>query len=635
MHKKSSIEFSSEQFIINENVELRASEQRMRLATEATGVGIWEWNIITDQIYWDAQMFRIYGITPTPNGMIAYNTWSGAVLPEDLPRQEAILKETAQQGGQSSREFRIRRPESGECRCIQAVETVRTNATGQIEWVVGTNLDVTERRLADIALRESEARLRLFIEHGPASIAMFDHNMCYLAASNRWKQDFRLPEDLPIVGRSHYEIFPEIPERWKAVHRRGLSGETLNADEDPFERMDGTTQWVKWEVRPWFNDDGQVGGILTAAEEITERMLARKALHQSREDLNRAQAVGQLGSWRLDVVQNLIFWSEENHRIFGVPEGTPLSYETFLETVHPDDREYVDEEWQAALRGEPYAIEHRIVVNGQVKWVREKAYLEFDEAGGLRGAFGITQDITGRKLAELALQEANHHKDEFLAMLAHELRNPLASLCNAGKVIRLLAKDPALNRASGMIERQVNQLIRLVDDLLDVSRVSRGKITLQKQTVEVAGVIQQAVETSQPLIDIRQHKLSVVLPPQAVRMEGDFTRLAQVVSNLINNAAKYTDTGGTIELTVERVGNEVVISVRDNGRGIDPAALHSLFDLFYQVDRNLDRSDGGLGIGLSLVRSLVGMHSGHVEAHSEGRGKGSEFVVYLPCLPEE
>ena len=374
---------------------LRASEQRMRLATEATGVGIWEWNIITNQIHWDTQMFRIYGITPTPDGIIPYSIWREHVAPEDLHQQEAILQNTARQGGQSSREFRILRADTGECRCIHAVETVRTNARGQIEWVVGTNLDVTERKLVDTAMRESEARVRLFIEHAPASIAMFDHEMCYLAASNRWKQDFGLPDDMVIIGRSHYEVFPEIPERWKAVHRRGLAGETLNADEDPFERLDGTTQWLKWEVRPWFNANGQVGGILTAAEEVTEHMLAKKALRESREDLNRAQAVGQIGSWRLDVNRNVLTWSAENHRIFGVPEGTSLSYETFLDAIHPDDRDYVDTQWQAALRGEPYDIEHRIVANGQVKWVREKAYLELDAAGKLRGGSASVRTSPG------------------------------------------------------------------------------------------------------------------------------------------------------------------------------------------------------------------------------------------------
>src|SRR5262249_14261473 len=188
--------------------------------------------------------------------------------------------------------------------------------------------------------------------------------------------------------------------------------------------------------------------------------------------------------------------------------------------------------------------------------------------------------------------------------------------------------------------RQVTHLVRLVDDLLDVSRVARGKIQLQKMPLDLAAVVRQAVETSRPLLDARHHHLTTVLPPEPVRVEGDFVRLAQAVANLLNNAAKYTDDRGEISVTVERADRgsetpgEALVRVRDNGRGIDPSALSSLFDLFYQVDRNLDRSEGGLGIGLALVRSLAEMHGGTVEARSEGRGHGSEFTVHLPLLRE-
>lgn len=258
------------------------------------------------------------------------------------------------------------------------------------------------------------------------------------------------------------------------------------------------------------------------------------------------------------------------------------------------------------------------------------------------GTLSLIEDVTERVEYEAALRakveelrEADRRKDEFLAMLAHELRNPLAPISNALQILKLTAfREPNIATSQQMIERQVKHLVRLVDDLLDVSRVSRGKIQLQMMPVDLTAVVQQAVEMSRPLIDARKHRLTIALTEQPVRIEGDFIRLAQVVSNLLNNAAKYTDVGGAIHIALERSedSQEATIRVRDNGRGIDPSALGNLFDLFYQVDRTIDRSEGGLGIGLSLVKSLTDMHRGKVTAASRGRGHGSEFTVRLPLL---
>ena len=231
------------------------------------------------------------------------------------------------------------------------------------------------------------------------------------------------------------------------------------------------------------------------------------------------------------------------------------------------------------------------------------------------------------------LRETDRRKDEFLAMLAHELRNPLAPISNAVQLMRLISSDdPNLVWSRGVIVRQVEQLTRLVDDLLDVSRITRGKVELQRKRVELAAVVAQAVETVGPLIDARGHELSVSLPPVPVHLHADPTRLAQVVGNLLINAAKYTAEGGRIWLTAEAEGAEAVVRVRDTGVGIPKEMLGKVFELFTQVDRSIARSEGGLGIGLTLVRSLVEMHEGTVEAHSEGLGKGSEFAIRLRTL---
>ena len=231
------------------------------------------------------------------------------------------------------------------------------------------------------------------------------------------------------------------------------------------------------------------------------------------------------------------------------------------------------------------------------------------------------------------IQEGDRRKTEFLAMLAHELRNPLAPIRNAVQVMRLAGPDlPDLNWARDVLERQVQQLVRLVDDLLDVSRITRGKIRLQAEPVDARAVVERAVETSRPLIEGRRHEFTASLPPEPLWVKADPARLAQVLANLLNNAAKYTEEGGRVWLAAAREGAEVVFRVRDSGVGIPPEMLGHIFDPFTQVERSLDRSQGGLGIGLTLVHRLVAMHGGKVEAHSDGHGKGSEFVVRLPAL---
>lgn len=233
------------------------------------------------------------------------------------------------------------------------------------------------------------------------------------------------------------------------------------------------------------------------------------------------------------------------------------------------------------------------------------------------------------------LREADRRKDEFLALLGHELRNPLAPVRNALTIMRAAEpQDRNMIWCIDVIERQARQLTRLVDDLLDVSRVSRGKVTLQRSRVDLATIVNAAIEMSRPDIDARQHQISVIMPPTAVQIDGDSARLTQVVANLLNNAAKYQDVNGRIELTLEQTGDVVELRVKDRGIGITPAMLSEVFILFAQGERAPDLAQGGLGIGLSLVKNLVEMHGGSVRAVSEGAGRGSEFIVTLPCIPD-
>ena len=242
-------------------------------------------------------------------------------------------------------------------------------------------------------------------------------------------------------------------------------------------------------------------------------------------------------------------------------------------------------------------------------------------------------DLIERRRAEEALREADRRKDEFLAMLSHELRNPLAPICSVVTLLQLqgdVATPELRAQACGILARQVGHLVRLVDDLLDVSRITRGTLDLQPRSVELAAIVENAVETSRPLIDAAAHELELDLPREPVRALGDPVRLAQVVTNILNNAARYTPRGGRIRLALRRDGAEAVISVRDSGIGIEPAALPGIFEMFAQAEGTRRRFPGGLGVGLALARTLAEMHGGSIQGASEGPGRGSEFVVRLP-----
>ncbi len=258
-----------------------------------------------------------------------------------------------------------------------------------------------------------------------------------------------------------------------------------------------------------------------------------------------------------------------------------------------------------------------------------------DESGILFGAVNVLVDISERKRAEDELRQADQFKDEFLATLAHELRNPLAPIRNAVDILRMRGSlDTELHWASGVIDRQLRQLTRLVDDLLDVARITRGTLELRKERIEVAAVMRAAVETSNPVVQAGGHRLILSVPPEPLFVDADPVRVAQAIANLLNNAATYTGSGGCIWLSAERQGTQAVVTVRDTGMGIPAEMLPRIFDLFMQGDRSLERSKRGLGIGLTLVKRLIEAHSGTVGAHSDGPGTGSEFTIRLPAIGE-
>jgi PAS domain S-box-containing protein len=285
-------------------------------------------------------------------------------------------------------------------------------------------------------------------------------------------------------------------------------------------------------------------------------------------------------------------------------------------------------------------VRFRHFKTGEARWMAYKVLTIPDASGRPAAIATVSQDVTERKRLEdslrrlaIDLSEADRRKNEFLAMLAHELRNPLAPISNAARALRLGAGDrDAVRSASEMLERQVGLMSRLVDDLLDMSRITRGKIELRRERIELATVVHQAVEAARALYRSLNHELVVTLPPHPVYLDADPARLAQAIGNLLSNAAKFTDKGGRIRLTVAHEDGQAVMRVEDNGIGIAAEHLERIFEMFAQLDTSLERSRDGLGIGLTLVKTLVEMHGGSIEVHSEGVGRGSRFVVRLPVM---
>ena len=376
----------------------------------------------------------------------------------------------------------------------------------------------------------------------------------------------------------------------------------------------------QYQAREQLQELDQVARRLTDSEGRLQALFA-----------NAAVGIAELtGDGRFTLVNDALC------RILGEKREALLSANLF-DVIHAEDREDLQSVYRDLLDGrrQAFAGERRFLRrDGESIWAKIAVSPALEsEAAGAR-CVAVIEDVTERKHAEEDLREADRRKDEFLATLAHELRNPLAPIRNSLHIFRMAGiHDPNVERVADMMERQVQHMVRMVDDLLEVSRISRGKIELRKERTELASILRNAVDTSLPLVEAGRHRLSVEVPDEPLMLDADPVRLAQVFANLLNNSAKYTPDGGEISVRVTVEQDMAVVCVRDNGEGIPPQMLGRVFHMFTQVSTG-SRAQGGLGIGLTLAKTLVHLHGGTIEAFSEGRGRGCEFVIRLPLAPE-
>lgn len=512
--------------------------------------------------------------------------------------------------------------------------------------------EIVERQRAEQALNAAHidvvnerSRLEAIMETLPVGVAILDAQGGIIGANRAVDQVWGGP--CPSVRSiDDYAVFkawwtdtgePVRPEDWVAAQVLE-KGEPVVGQLVEILRFDGARAIVHNSAAPIRDSEGRVAGAAVVVMDISESVKREQALRESEERYRLAIDAAQMGTWDWDLESRKVVGNSRHAALFGYPSKETVMDEGMIsDRIHPEDLSHVAASVEEAReRHSRYDCDFRIVwPDGSVRWVSSIGDFHYDAQGAPVRMIGVLRDITDRKQAEEALREADRQKNEFIAMLGHELRNPLAPIRNAVQVMRKLdTPDPKLQWARDVVDRQLDHLVRLVNDLLDVSRIVQGKLTLQTTLVDLATVVTQAVETSQPLIDSRHHTLTVTMPEGPIYLEGDEVRLGQVISNLLDNAAKYTPEGGRTWLTAVAENENAIISIRDTGEGISTALLPHLFDAFTQATRTLDRRQGGLGLGLMIVQKIVEMHGGQVEVKSEGLGKGSEFVIRLPLCEQ-
>lgn len=434
-------------------------------------------------------------------------------------------------------------------------------------------------------------------------------------------------------------IHPDDRERVRGVWLSGIATLTPGLAEYRAMLPDGSLRWLESRARPQSDASGRVTRIIGVTMDVSERKAAQEALQREHAWLEAilhalpagvliAEAPsGQLVAGNARVRQ---IWRHDF-----IPSASIAQYEAYR-GFHPDGRPYLPDEWPLArtvTTGQAVDDEELRFRRGDGTWgwLSVSTAPIRDPEGRLIAAVAVFADITEQREMEETLRDADRRKDEFLAILSHELRNPMAPIRNALDILRLAEENPALRQsAQEILERQTAQLVRLIDQLLDVSRITRGRIALDKERVDLRAILAQATETVAPLVERKQQALRIVQPPAPVTLDADAMRLAQVFTNLLNNASKFSDTGASIDVTIARDGEMAVVRVADQGAGITPQRLPHLFEAFSQETPVRERPTSGLGVGLALARRIVELHGGSLSAFSEGPGSGSEFTVRLP-----
>ncbi|NML16480.1 PAS domain S-box protein [Azohydromonas caseinilytica] len=601
------------------------AEEQLRLATDAAEVGFWDVDPSSGAVQWPSRVRAMFGI-PAQAPVTMADFYAG-LHPEDRERVREAFEAACDPARRLlyDEEFRTVGRDDGVVRWVAAKGRALFSRRGRCTRVLGTAIDITGRKQLEQALLDSRGQLQRILESITDGLAVFDRQWRYVYLNERGARMLGV-RAAEVAGRCLWAQFPQArATRFGQEFLRAVdTGEPAHFEAFYAEPLN---RWLECHGYPWAD------GLSVFFRDVTDRHRAEAALRASEYRLRRVFELNPIGLVTGDARGRLHDANDAFLRIVGCTRDDLLGGRVRWDTLTPPehleaDRRAIEEVARHGVSS-VYEKEYQRADGSRVRVML--AVCSFDEVEELL-AFVI--DITERKQAEEALRQLDRRKDEFLAMLAHELRNPLAPLRNAAQLLAVPAlRADQLRWVQRLIERQVGHMARLLDDLLDLARITQGKLRLMKEPVSLGAIVESAVEAARPLIDQKRHTLVIELDAAAqgeLVLQADPVRLSQVLSNLLTNAAKYTDAGGRVELTARQQGAELELCVRDNGIGLPPQARTRIFEMFGQLESGAGRADGGLGIGLALVRGIVELHGGQVSVDSAGAGRGTCFTVRLP-----
>ena len=618
---------------------LRESEQRFRSVFEQSTGGVAQVDLQGRFVLVNDRFCEIVG--RAREDLLAMRMQE-LTHPEDLGRNVELFGQVVR--GERDGfvlEKRYLRPD-GSAVWVQNAVSATLGTDGAVRYITAAVADITELRAAQASQGVLAEQRQLALDaaqvgwwqYDPAS-GMVSHDARYSAIYGLDARERRHVDEVSAL------LHPEdAPRLWAAIEAAIQPGRPRPYDvQYRITRPDGAVRWLEARGIASFEGEGEsarVSSFVGTVADVTERRIAEELLRADEARFRLMADASPAVLWLTDPAGHCTFLSRHWYELTGQSEAEALGL-GWTQATHPDDAQAVGQAFLAAnaARGE-FHSEYRLrTADGSYRWAIDHGRPWFLESGEYAGMVGVVFDIDDRKRAEQELEEASRRKDQFLATLAHELRNPLAPISNALQVWQMVEHKPDdARRLREMMGRQVRQMVRLIDDLLDVSRITRGRIELRNAPLDLRDALHAAVESQQPFVDAQRHALSVDVPGFPLMVVADHGRLVQVFGNLLNNAAKYTPAGGHIRIAASLEGGQAVVRVRDDGAGIPPAMLDAIFEMFTQVDASVERAHGGLGIGLTLVKNLVELHGGRVHARSDGPGRGSEFVVTLPAVDQ-